>query len=196
MRFGYFLMRRYSVNLKAVLEGILFVVGDEGISKDRLLKILGISVIELQKIIDEYERDLMSAERGLKLEIFNDNFKLVTKKEHADFYRDLVSEEVSDTLSSAALEVLAIIAYNGPITRMMVDEIRGVGSIYVMRKLILKNLIKEVGKSDLPGRPILYGVTDQFLDYFGLKSLDDLPKISEDEPILNQDLFTSKYKEE
>ena len=78
----------------------------------------------------------------------------------------------------------------------MVDEIRGVGSIYVIRKLVLKNLIKEVGKSELPGRPILYGVTDQFLDYFGLKSLDDLPEINKDEPILDQDLFTSKYKEE
>lgn len=184
------------MNLKAVLEGILFVVGDEGISKEKLLKILGISEEILQKIIDEYESDLHSEDRGLKLEKFNNNYKLVTKKEHADFYKSLVDEEVSDTLSPAALETLAIIAYNGPITRVMVDEIRGVGSIYVMRKLVLKNLIKEVGKSDLPGRPILYGVTDQFLDYFGLKSLDDLPKIDEEEPILEQDLFTSKYKEE
>lgn len=184
------------MNLKAVLEGILFVVGDEGISDDRLLKILGISEEKLQNIIDEYDEDLQMEDRGLKLERFNNNYKLVTKKEHADFYKSLVDEEVNDTLSPAALETLAIIAYNGPITRVMVDEIRGVGSIYVIRKLVLKNLIKEVGKSELPGRPILYGVTDQFLDYFGLKSLDDLPEINKDEPILDQDLFTSKYKEE
>lgn len=184
------------MNLKAVLEGILFVVGDEGISDDRLLKILGISEEKLQNIIDEYDEDLQMEDRGLKLERFNNNYKLVTKKEHADFYKSLVDEEVNDTLSPAALETLAIIAYNGPITRVMVDEIRGVGSIYVIRKLVLKNLIKEVGKSELPGRPILYGVTDQFLDYFGLKSLDDLPEIYKDEPILDQDLFTSKYKEE
>lgn len=184
------------MNLKAVLEGLLFVVGDEGISQEKLFKVLGISEEELQKIIDEYNNDLKSDERGLSLEKFNDNYKLVTKKEHADYYKMLVDAEVSDTLSPAALETLAIIAYNQPITRVMVDEIRGVSSVYVMRKLILKNLIKEVGRSELPGRPILYGVTDQFLDYFGLKSLDDLPEIDEEEPVENQDLFTSKYKEE
>ena len=184
------------MNLKAVLEGLLFVVGDEGISKDRLLKILNISLDELDKIVKEYSEDLRSSDRGLTLEIFNGNYKLVTKKEHSEYYKMLVDEEVSDTLSPAALETLAIIAYNQPITRLMVDEIRGVSSVYVMRRLILKNLIKEVGRSELPGRPILYGVTDQFLDYFGLKSLDDLPEIKEEEVIENQDLFTSKYKEE
>ncbi len=184
------------MNLKAVLEGLLFVVGDEGISKERLVKIMGISDDELQKILNDYSVDLESSDRGIRLEKYNNNYKLVTKKEHAEFYKSLVDEEVSDTLSPAALETLAIIAYNQPITRLMVDEIRGVGSTYVMRKLVLKNLIKEVGKSDLPGRPILYGVTDQFLDYFGLKSLDDLPKIDEEETVDNQDLFTSKYREE
>ena len=121
------------MNLKAVLEGLLFVVGDEGISKEKILKILSISEEDLQKIIDEYENDLRRDDRGLKLEIFNDNYKLVTKKEHADFYKSLVDEEVSDTLSPAALETLAIIAYNQPITRLMVDEIRGVGSIYLTK---------------------------------------------------------------
>lgn len=184
------------MELKAVLEGLLFVVGDEGISKDNLLNILDISEEELQKLLDDYSNDLNKIDRGLSLEKYNDNYKLVTKKEHADYYRKLVDAEISDTLSPAALETLAIIAYNQPITRLMVDEIRGVSSVYVMRKLILKNLIKEVGKSEMPGRPILYGVTDQFLDYFGLKSLDDLPKIEKEETVQNQDLFASKYKEE
>lgn len=120
----------------------------------------------------------------------------MTKKEHSKYYKSLVDEEVSDTLSPAALETLAIIAYNQPITRLMVDEIRGVSSVYVIRKLLLKNLVKEVGRSELPGRPILYGVTDQFLDYFGLKSLDDLPEITVEEKDEEQELFTSKYKED
>lgn len=185
------------MNLKAVLEGILFVVGDEGISKDKLVKLLDISLDDLEKLIDEYSNDLSSDSRGIMLEKYNDNYKLITKKEHADYYRKLVDEEISDTLSPAALETLAIVAYNQPITRLMVDEIRGVSSIYVMRKLVLKNLMKEVGRSELPGRPILYGVTDQFLDYFGLKSLDDLPKIEKPEEIVSeQELFTSKYKED
>lgn len=184
------------MNLKAVLEGLLFVVGDEGISKQKLLDILDVSSEELQNLLDNYQEDLCKDDRGLLIKKFNDNYKLVTKKEHADYYKSLVEAEVSDTLSPAALETLAIIAYNEPITRVMVDEIRGVSSVYVMRKLLLKNLIKEVGKSDLPGRPLLYGVTDQFLDYFGLKSLADLPKIDEEKPSEVQELFLSKYREE
>ena len=79
----------------------------------------------------------------------------------------------------------------------MIDEIRGVSSVYLVRKLLLKNLIEEKGKSELPGRPILYGVTDQFLDYFGIKSLEELPVIEENfESNDEQELFTSKYKEE
>lgn len=184
------------MNLKAVLEGLLFVVGDEGITKEKLCNILGISSEDVQRLINEYCNDLKSDDRGFMLEEFNDNYKLVTKKEHYSYYKNLVNEEMSDTLSPAALETLAIIAYNQPITRLMVDEIRGVSSVYVMRKLILKNLIKEVGRSELPGRPILYGVTDQFLDYFGLKSLDELPKIEKEETTETTELFSSKYKEE
>ena len=184
------------MNLKAILEGILFVVGDEGISIDKLSKVLDISLADLNKILDEYMTDLESSDRGLQLEKFNDNYKLVTKKEHAEYYKKLVDNEVSDVLSPAALETLAIIAYNGPITRNMIDEVRGVNSIYVIRKLVLKNLVKEVGRSEMAGRPILYGVTDQFLDYFGLKSLDDLPTISEEEDSEEMELFSSKYTEE
>ncbi len=184
------------MKLKAILEGLLFVVGDEGISREKLLNILDVSEEELQKLIDDYFMDLNKEDRGLSLERYNDNYKLVTKREHADYYKKLVDVEISDTLSPAALETLAIIAYNQPITRLMVDEIRGVSSVYVMRRLILKNLIKEVGRSELPGRPILYGVTDQFLDYFGLKSLDELPEIDEEKPIETKELFSSKYKEE
>ena len=184
------------MKLKAILEGLLFVVGEEGISKEKLLNILDVSEEELQKLLDDYSMNLSKEDRGLSLEKYNDNYKLVTKKEHADYYKKLVDVEISDTLSPAALETLAIIAYNQPITRLMVDEIRGVSSVYVMRRLILKNLIKEVGRSELPGRPILYGVTDQFLDYFGLKSLDELPEIDEEKPIETKELFSSKYKEE
>lgn len=184
------------MNLKAILEGILFVVGDEGISIDKLSKVLDISLDDLNKILYEYMADLDSSDRGLQLEKYNDNYKLVTKKEHAEYYKKLVDNEVSDVLSPAALETLAIIAYNGPITRNMIDEVRGVNSIYVIRKLVLKNLVKEVGRSEMAGRPILYGVTDQFLDYFGLKSLDDLPTISEEEDSEEMELFSSKYTEE
>ena len=110
----------------------------------------------------------------------------------------MVKIEESSTLSGAALETLAIIAYNQPITRVEVDEIRGVSSVHHVRKLLLKNLIREMGKSDLPGRPMSYGVTDEFLDYFGLSSIEDLPKIKIEDISENEqvDLFGSKYKEQ
>ena len=92
--------------------------------------------------------------------------------------------------------IIAIIAYNEPITRVQVDELRGVDSTFVMRRLVAKGFIKEVGRENIPGRPILYKTTDDFLDYFGLSSKDDLPKIEEDEVVDSEtDLFLSKYSE-
>ena len=166
------------MELVGVLEGLLFINGSAGLSYQELQELLNVDEIGLKELIEELSSTYSNPKRGIQLEVLGNRLKLVTKPEHKQFYQTLVQKEENSKLSPSALETLAIIAYNQPITRLMVDEIRGVGSTYVMRKLVLKNLIKEVGKSDLPGRPILYGVTDQFLDYFGLKSLDDLPKIT------------------
>ena len=118
-------------------------------------------------------------------------------KANKEYIEKLVEIEENDYLSQSALETLAIIAYNEPITRISIDAIRGVNSSYVVRKLVLKDLIKEVGKSDLPGRPILYGTTSRFLDYFGLTSKEDLPKLSlvDESEVTETNLFDSKYKE-
>ena len=126
------------------------------------------------------------------------NYKFVTKRECKQYLERLVENEESGVLSQSALETLAIIAYNEPITRTQVDEIRGVNSSYVIRRLILRDLIKESGKSELPGRPNLYSTTSKFLDYFGLTSLEELPKIdfSKEEESDETNLFESKYKEE
>lgn len=184
------------MNLKAVLEGLLFVSGDEGVSKDKLADILEISSEEVDDLLRELEEDYSSNSRGVNIKKFGDQYKLVTKKEHADYYKKLVDGEISETLSNSALETLAIIAYNEPITRVAIDEIRGVSSAHIVRKLVFKNLVKEVGKSDLPGKPFLYGVTDQFLDYFGLESIKDLPKIEFEENLEETELYDSKYSEE
>ena len=172
------------MNLIPILEGILFLVGDDGISNDKLKQILSIDDNKLLELIT-------------KLEKFGNSFKLTTKKEHKQYYEMLTVEETNGSLSPAALETLAIIAYNQPITRVKVDEIRGINSSSLVRKLLLRGLITEAGRADTPGRPILYGVTNNFLDYFGLKSTEELPEIKDVELSTEEkDLFESKYKEE
>ena len=183
--------------MEGIVEGILFVVGNEGIEKSRLLSLLEIKEDELNNIISNLKADYANVNRGINIEFFANRYKLVTKKEHKVYYEKLVEVEKNDELSQSALETLAVIAYNSPITRSYVDEIRGVDSSYQIRKLVYRNLIKEVGRSELPGRPILYSVTDEFLDYLGLSSLEQLPKL--EEVIISEDTFTdlynSKYKE-
>ena len=181
--------------MKAILEGLLFVSGDEGLSKKQILSILEITTEELDELIKQLTFDYDSKDRGINLETFGGKLKLVTKKEHAPYYKKLYSNSETNSLSSSALETLAIIAYNAPVTRVVVDEIRGVSSAHIIRKLAFMNFIKEVGRSELPGRPILYGVTDQFLDYFGLNSIDDLPAVEIETNDEETDLFTSKYSE-
>ena len=184
------------MNLKAVLEGLLFVAGDDGITLDKLAEIMEINKDDVSKLLEELGDDCKNESRGVQIKKFGNLYKFVTKEEHSKYYKKLVDEDISDSLSNSALEILAIVAYNQPITRVTIDEIRGVSCAHIVRKLVMKNLIKEVGRSELPGRPLLYGVTDQFLDYFGLKSLDDLPEIKVETESGEKELFDSKYKEE
>jgi len=184
------------MNLEAVLEGILFVSGDDGLTLEQIINILEVDKDNLIKIIENLYETYNNDNRGLKLEYFGEKLKIVTKKEHSSYYKRLIGEETKEPLSPSALETLAIVAYNEPVTRIMVDEIRGVSSAHLIRKLVFRNFIHEVGRSELPGRPILYGVTNQFLDYFGLKTTKDLPEINFEEEIEEKDLFNTKYKEE
>ena len=185
------------MNLKGVLEGLLFVVGDEGITMKELLEIMNISKEELQQLIIELKEEYENDNRGIRLSILGDAFKLTTKKEHKEYYEKLLKNEESNTLSSSAIETLAIIAYNEPITRIQVDEIRGVSSAPMIRKLVAKGFLKEVGKSDLPGRPNLYKTTSEFLDYFNMYSIDVVPKFSSIEEVIDDiDLYDSIYKED
>lgn len=182
--------------MKAVLEGLLFVVGDDGITISSICDILNIEEEEAKKIVLDLKKDYMSDERGLRIDYLGNSLKLTTKEEHKEYYRKLI-EDSNNTLSQSALETLVIIAYNEPITRIKVDEIRGISSSQMIRKLVAKGFLKEVGREDIPGRPILYKTTDEFLDYFGLSSKDDLPvlKNEESENEEEKDLFLSKYKE-
>jgi len=180
-----------------VLEGILFVVGDEGISLNALADTMNINETEAKDLLKTLKEEYENDSRGLRVSYLGDAFKLTTKKEHKEYYERLVQNPETNTLSASALETLAIVAYNGPITRIEIDELRGVSSYQMVRKLGAKGLIKTEGKSDMPGRPNLYVVTKEFLDYFGLATMADLPKF--EEIITNseeEELFTSIYKEE
>ena len=183
------------MNYKGLIEGLLFVVGEEGLTLIDLCSIIGVDDDVILNSLNELIKDYENSDRGIRIELFGESYKLVTKKEYKDYLKKLVPDE-EDLLTQSNLETLAIIAYNQPITRMQVEEIRGVNSSHVVRKLMMRDLICEKGRSDLPGRPILYGTTDFFLDYFGINSLDQLPQIElPDSDDSETNLFESKYKE-
>ena len=179
------------MNLVGVLEGLLFVVGDDGVTLDEICNTLNINEDKARELLTILKNEYDSEERGIKISFLGGTFKLTTKKEHKEYYQKLVTTKES-ILSQAQLEVLAIIAYNEPITRAEIDEIRGIASSYVIKKLLSKDLIKVAGKSDLPGKPNLYKTTKEFLDCFGLSSLNDLPELEISKEEEEQDLFLKK----
>lgn len=182
-----------------VLEGILFVMGDEGIDLKSLCEIMEINEEHAKELLRDLKKDYENESRGLRISYLGDAFKLTTKQEHKKYYEKLVVTPGTNKLSQAALETLAIIAYNQPISTSEVSEIRGVQSGQLIRKLVAKGLLKEAGKSDLAGRPNLYRTTSEFLDYFGLATIEDLPNVDfkqEIEATEETDLFNSIYKDE
>lgn len=188
---------------KAVLEGLLFVVGEDGLTFEQIEDVLDITEEEAKELLMELKKDYEEDNRGLRIDFLGNRFKLTTKFEHREYYQKLIENPETNFLSQSALETLAIIAYNEPITRVEIDKLRGVGSVQMVRKLVAKGFIKEVGRSDLPGRPILYETTSEFLDYFGLATIEDLPDmrdfLEENESVEEDnesDLYTSKYMEE
>ena len=185
------------MNKEGILEGLLFVVGDDGLTLKQISELLEENIDTCKEILLSLKQAYEADNRGIRISYLGDAFKLTTKKEHKDYYQKLIVNPTTNTLSQAALETLAIIAYNQPITRIEIDELRGVNNTWLLRKLVAKGLIKEVGKSTMPGRPNLYGTTSDFLDYFGLSTIKDLPKIEpQEDKKASGDLFNSIYKEE
>lgn len=187
------------MNKLAVLEGLLFIVGDDGLTLNQMMDILEIENDEAKELLNKLKEKYESDESGIRINFLGNTFKLTTKKEHKEYFQKLIENEDSNVLSQAALETLAIVAYNQPLTRSDVNEIRGVDSGQMIRKLVAKGLLKEAGRSDAIGRPILYATTSEFLDYFGLSTIDDLPEITElkiEDENVETDLYQSKYKED
>ncbi|MCI5789601.1 MAG: SMC-Scp complex subunit ScpB [Tenericutes bacterium] len=187
------------MNKKAILEGLLFVVGEDGLTIETIQDVLELNDEEAKILIMDLKKSYEAEDRGLRIDFLGNKFKLTTKVEHREYYQKLLESPETNTLSQAALETLAIIAYNEPITRMQISALRGVDTTQVIRKLVAKGFIKESGRSDLPGRPIMYETTSEFLDYFGLATIDDLPDIqqfiTEEKVDKDSDLYTSTYKD-
>jgi len=163
--------------IKSAIESLLFVSGDPLTVKD-LSNALEITSKDLEGIIKEMMREYEEDEnRGIKLISINGEYQFVTKEKNSDYIQNLLKKNKRQSLSQASLESLAIIAYKQPITRIDIDEIRGVKSDSAIQRLVEKDLIKEVGRLNVPGRPILYGTTEEFLRQFGLKELKELPDL-------------------
>lgn len=171
-----------NLELPAALEALLFV-SPEPASPAQLATALEVSVAEVEQALQQLEADLQR--RGLRLQRHAGRVQLTTAPEFAEAVERFLGLEATGRLSRAALETLAIIAYQQPVTRPYVDSVRGVNSDGVMKSLLARGLIQEVGRAEGPGRPILYGTTADFLRYFGLNSLSDLPPLRLDEAETN-----------
>jgi len=185
--------------LKAPLEGLLFASGDEGITIKQLTKVLRINAEEIEVLLDELKQDYLDENRGIMIMQSHEVYHLTTKPEHSSYFKKLLETPQSSRMSQAALETLAIIAYNQPITRTEIEDIRGVKSDRPIQTLMSRSLIEDVGRRETVGRPILFATTKDFLTYFGLTSLDELPPLPEnvdDEEIEHEaDLFFEKFNE-
>lgn len=161
----------------SIIESLLFAAGDPLATRDiaRILECEIEYIVELMKeMMEKYNNNKI---RGIKLITLNGMYQLVTKPCNSEFVEKLLKKNIRQSLSQASLESLAIVAYKQPITRVEIDEIRGVKSDSALQKLVEKNLIEETGRLEVPGRPILYGTTDEFLRHFALKDINELPSI-------------------
>ena len=180
-----------------ILEGLLFVVGDDGLTLEQIEDILELNEEDAKEVVRQLRNRYESELYGIQLSFLGNTFKLTTKKEHRDYYQKLIENPTTNTLSQAALETLAIIVYNEPVTVQEVEQIRGIGSRDMIRKLVAKGFVKEAGKSSGTFRATTYATTRDFLDYFGLSSKEELPKYEEIvDNTDDTDLYESRYKEE
>lgn len=183
-----------------ILEGLLFAVGDEGITPAQVEYVLEVNKDEVTSLLLELKDRYQNISSGVTIIEVAGVYKMTTKKEHAPYLKRLIQNPHQRGLSNAALEVLAIVAYRQPITRHEIENIRGASSDNVLRKLLNFSLIEEGGRLEGPGRPILFKTTDEFLDYFGIKTLEELPELPFITPDFNleeeSDLFYFSEDEE
>ncbi|WP_374016933.1 SMC-Scp complex subunit ScpB [Paenibacillus thiaminolyticus] len=164
--------------LKSIIEGLLFMAGDEGLNSKQIAEITEQRQEIVMEALHDLQADMERSKRGIQIVAIAGMYQLTTLPDHAPYFERMAYSPSRSSLSQAALETLAIVAYRQPITRVEIEEIRGVKSDRAIQTLVNKDLIEETGRAEAIGRPILYGTTRAFLDYFGLASLAELPEAS------------------
>jgi segregation and condensation protein B len=170
------------VELRALIESLLFVA-DQPVTARQLANVLEVEEAAVEEVLLALDEAYVEGGRGLRLQRKGDRVQLVTVPEAAPHIQQFLGLELSGPLSQAALETLSIVAYRQPVTRAQVEAIRGVNSDGVLRTLVSRGLIESVGRLEQVGRPILYGTTFEFLQQFGLRSVDELPALEEETPV-------------
>ena len=168
----------------SALEAVLFASGDP-ISVERLSQVFEKEPEDIEKLVNLLSEKLDGNNSGVKVVRLENTYQLVTREEHAEYIKKAFDIKRRTPLSPAAFEVLAVIAYNQPVTRAFIEQVRGVDCSGVVSTLIEKGLIEERGRLELPGRPLLYGTTKTFLRSFSLNDLSDLPPLPKDNPEVN-----------
>jgi len=166
--------------IEAVIEGLLFAAGDP-LPLEKIAEIIEVDKKTTRLIIENLKKKFQTSGRGLIIREIDNAYQFCTKPEHHEYIKRLVEPRQRQALSQAAFETLAIIAYKQPITKAKIEQVRGVNSDSAVTRLLERNLIKESGRLDCPGKPILYSTTDEFLRSFGFSSVSDLPVLQMDE---------------
>lgn len=165
------------MNSKAIVEAILFTMG-ESVSIDKIADAIGLSKKETLEIVKELQNDLNKDDRGVSIIELDGAYQMCTKPQMYEYLIRIAKQPKKRVLSDVLLETLSIIAYKQPVTRAEIEKIRGVSSDHAVSKLVEYNLVQELGRLDAPGRPLLFGTTEEFLRSFGVQSVDELPVLS------------------
>ena len=183
------------INQKAAIEAILFASGDS-VEAARLAQALEIPVEDAISAADELMADYQAADRGITIIKLDSAYQMVSGKEYAPQIRTVMDLRRNTPLSQAALEVLAVVAYHQPVTKAFVEQVRGVDCSGVIGSLTAKGLVEEKGRLELPGRPLLYGTTENFLRCFNISDLENLPPLPESEEKESESKEEPEPKEE
>ena len=183
-------------NIEGAIEAILYAAGYP-VKYEKLSEVLGLQVKDIKTMVEHMAEQFNSEKsvRGINLLVFEETCQFCTKEQYAPYIREALGIKRGGNLSASSLEVLAVVAYNQPVTRAYVDTVRGVDSSYAMNSLIDKGLIEATGRLDAPGRPMIYSTTEKFLRVFGINSLADLPQTESLDELAKEEVATAENVE-